>query len=459
MNKLLAGIVIVTALGGGVYWASLKWPDKFAFSKAKAPVAAKPAPSTTALVGTRSIYFAVTSAGEIGPVDTVSVRPEVNGRIDKLPVDIGDKVKKDTMLFTLDDSDLQTEKASQLIEIEGAKLQIESQKIQLEKTKLNYERTKELFNTKLVSQEVYDNARIDWELTGNALDMSKNKLASAEKQLQSVEDKLSKTIIRAPFDCTILTRPVSVGQAVSGSSGVNSGTEVLTIANLSEMIITAHISQTDVPRLIVNQPVDVEVEAVPGLKLIGHVDRIAPQAIIKNGIKGFPTRIILKGAEDIVRPGMTANISIPLVNAENVVAVPLSAVFTELGARFAFVKKDEDKYEKRTLNIGVTDYDFAEVLSGLTNGETVSLIVPAGETTLSSPTFAALHNSLPGVKPVVAKLPTPKPIAGKATGEKSKSGSPKTKTAGTAPAPAPDKKAPSSSAAVSGSAVAAAPTQ
>ena len=73
-----------------------------------------------------------------------------------------------------------------------------------------------------------------------------------------------KTKIVAPFDCTILTRPVSVGQAVSGASGVNSGTEVLTIADLSELIINAHINQADVTRMTVNQKVEIEVEAVAG---------------------------------------------------------------------------------------------------------------------------------------------------------------------------------------------------
>src|SRR5436305_1232537 len=80
-------------------------------------------------------------------------------------------------------------------------------------------------------------------------DLAKNKLEISQKSLEQVDDKLLKTKILAPFDCTVLTRPVSVGQAVSGSSGVNSGTEVLTIANLTDMLITAHINQADVTRL------------------------------------------------------------------------------------------------------------------------------------------------------------------------------------------------------------------
>jgi HlyD family secretion protein len=163
---------------------------------------------------------------------------------------------------------------------------------------------------------------------------------------------------------------------VSGSSGFNSGTEVFTVANLADMVITAHINQADVTRLKVDQEVTVEVEAVPGLKLTGHVDRIAPQATFKNGVKGFSVRIILKNAEDAVRPGMTANLSIPLISAGNVVAVPLAAVFNDQSERFVYVKTAGDQFERRPVRLGVADYDFAEVTKGLKVGEVVSLIAP-----------------------------------------------------------------------------------
>ena len=225
-------------------------------------------------------------------------------------------------------------------------------------------------------QETFDNARIDFELAGNALDISKNRLETSQTALQTVEDKLTKTIIRAPFDCTILTRPVSIGQAVSGSSGFNSGTEVFTIANLEDMIITAHLNQADVTRLKVGQDVAIQIEAVPGLKLTGKVDRLAPQATFKNGVKGFATRILLKNAENVVRPGMTANLSIPLISAGNVLAVPLGAVFSNQGERFAWVKKADGGFERRPVTLGVADYDYVEVTKGLNEGEEVSLVTP-----------------------------------------------------------------------------------
>jgi HlyD family secretion protein len=104
----------------------------------------------------------------------------------------------------------------------------------------------------------------------------------------------------------------------------------------------------------------------------GALDRIAPQAVIKNGIKGFSARILIKSIDPRVRPGMTAILNIPVSSADNVLAVPLAAVFTENNERYVFVKNDE-KFERRNIIIGITDYSFAEVREGLTAGEVVSL--------------------------------------------------------------------------------------
>lgn len=388
MKKLALWLLALGTLAGGGYWAWQKHAGRITLRKSGAGIASRrPAAPPTAVVGARDINFAVTAAGEIGPLDSVSVRPEVGGLISKLILDIGDKVKRGEVLFELDDKDLQTEKTWRKTEIAGAKLAVETQRLQLEKAKLSFDRVKALYDNKLVAQEVFDNARVDYDLTKNGLDLAVNRLENAQTALQTVEDKLLKTVIRAPFDCTILTRPVSVGQAVSGASGYNSGTEVFTVANLADMIITAHINQADVARLKVGQAVTVEVEAVPGLKLIGHVDRIAPLATIKSGVKGFATRISLKNAEEVVRPGMTANLTIPLISAGNVPAVPLAAVFTDKGERFVYVKKGEDKFERQPIQLGVADYDFAEVTKGLNGGEVVALVTPPGETSATTQGF------------------------------------------------------------------------
>jgi hypothetical protein len=177
----------------------------------------------------------------------------------------------------------------------------------------DYKRAQQLFEGKLISQELFEDSRTKF-------DLAKNELALREKSFELIIERLRKTEVMAPFDSTILTRPISVGQAVSGSGGFNAGTEVLTIANLNDLIVNAHINQADVTRLHVDQQVEVSVEAVSGLKVIGKVERIAPQSTLKNNIRGFAARILLKDVGNQIRPGMSANISIPVASADNVVA-------------------------------------------------------------------------------------------------------------------------------------------
>ncbi len=361
--KSILTVVVILGLAVGAYW----------FWQHRAPngngsrVAARP---TTAEVIQTNISFAVNAAGEISPAEQVSVRPEINGRIEELPVDLGDRVRKGDLLFKLDDAELQQQRASNLTAIERSKLE-------LEKGERDFKRAQQLLNDKLISQELFDDTRTAFQLGKNALERSQTDLAI-------IEERLTKTEVRAPFDCTVLTRPVSMGQAVSGSGGVGGGTEVLTIADLTSMVINAHVNQADVPRLKVEQAVEVTVEAVAGLSVTGRVERIAPQATIKNNIKGFAARILLKNVDARIRPGMTANVKIPVASAENVTAVPLAAVFTEKNPetgqyeRFVYVQNN-GTFEKRNVKVGVADYFFAEIQGGLAAGEIVSLELPKEE--------------------------------------------------------------------------------
>jgi HlyD family secretion protein len=362
MKKWIALIVVVGAgIAGYALWNN--WQRQH-------PETTAPTRPTTATADLRNISFCVNAAGEIGPAEQVSVRPEINGRIELLPVDVGDVVKKGALLFTLNDKELQQELASNVTDIDKAKLG-------LEKAARDYQRAQKLLADKLISQEVYDDTKTAFELAKNALE-------SAQRAKAITEEHIAYTVVHAPFDCTVLTRPVSVGQAVSGSGGFNAGTEVLTIADLNDMIINAQVNQADVPRLKSGEPVQVTVEAVADLLITGVVERVYPQATIKNNIKGYPARIVLKNPDPRVRPGMTANVKIPVASVANVTAVPIEAVFTEKTAdgsqmeRFVYAQHNGG-FEKRSVKVGVSDFFYAEIQEGLKAGEVVSLEMPKEE--------------------------------------------------------------------------------
>ncbi|MGD0261529.1 MAG: efflux RND transporter periplasmic adaptor subunit [Verrucomicrobiota bacterium] len=390
MKKLIV-LIVILGIGVGGYYGWKNW------QKANAASAA-PEHATTAKVELRSINFAVNAAGEIDPAEQVSVRPEINGKVDQLPVDLGDRLKKGDLLFKLDDKELQQQRASNVIDIDKAKLS-------LEKAERDEKRARQLLTDKLISQELYDDTKTTYDLAKNALE-------SAQRALAITDEHLTKTEIRAPFNCTVLTRPVSIGQAVSGSDGFNGGTEVLTIADLNDMIVNAQVNQADVPRLKAGETVEVTVEAVAGLRATGTVERLSPQAIIKNNIKGYPARIVLTNVDERIRPGMTANVKIPVASAANVTAVPLAAVFTEKNPdtgqmeRFVYVQQGET-FEKRIVKVGVSDFECAEIQEGLKAGEVVSLELPKEERDKKAKPLAVQKKSGGEAGTAAAKPPAP----------------------------------------------------
>ena len=324
---------------------------------------------TTSEIEARDINFSVTVAGEISPAEKVSVRPEVNGKIAELAVDISDYVAKGDLLFRLDDKDIR-------IEIDSRKKQIDSANLQLTQAKKEFERSKQLFEDDLVSKEVFETSKNKYELSEISRDRAQN-------DYDLTAEKLSKTSVVAPFDCTVLSRPVSIGQAVSGSGGQSGGTEVMEVADLKNLIILSHVNQADVSRMKKNQNVSIEIEAVADLIVEGVVERIAPQATIKSGIKGFSTKIKLQNTDSRVIPGMTATINIPVADSKGVVAARLASIFTERNEAeqktetYAYVKNNEnDSFVKQMIEVGVNDLSFAEVIRGLKIGDVVSLEKP-----------------------------------------------------------------------------------
>ena len=358
-NIIIVALLVAVGVSGYFQWQGKEQPNSN-----KARVQNR---KTTATIEQRDIDFTVRVAGEISPADKVSVRPEVHGKIAELPVDISDRVIKGDLLFRLDDKDLK-------IEIDSRKKQIDSATLQLEQAKSEFERSKQLFEEQLISTEIFERAKTNYEQALISRDRSQN-------DYQLSLEKLSKTSVLAPFDCTVLSRPVSIGQAVSGTGGQSSGTEVMEIADLNNLIIQAHVNQADVARMNKEQPVKIEIEAITDLIIDGIVERIAPQATIRNSIKGFSTRIKLLTSNPAIIPGMTASISIPVASADNVVAAPLAAIFTERNETeqrteiFTYVENG-DVFDKTMLDVGVNDLHHTEVLRGLKVGDVVAIEKP-----------------------------------------------------------------------------------
>jgi len=353
MKKVLIGVaVIAVGLAG---WLGLRKSDK-------PSQRASERGSGTAKVERRDINVVVESVGEINPANQVTVKAEVSGKIRSIEVGVGLSVKRGELLLALDDTDLLTEKQAAQTEIEGAQLQ-------LTKSKRDFNRNEALYKSNLVSREVFEN-------TKTAQDLAQNDFERAQRRLQTVEDKLQKVRILAPFDGTVLTLPVSKGQVVSGATSVSQGTELMTFADLKELVIRSHISQVDITQISVGQLAEIGVDSLTGTPMAGKVMLIAPIATVKNGIKGFSVDVLITQGDARIRPGMNANLRFPVAAAPGTLAVPVSAVFTEGKEKVVYIRTAANA-ERRVVTVGATDYNFCEIKDGLREGEVVLLEKPA----------------------------------------------------------------------------------
>ncbi len=311
----------------------------------------------------RNIDFKVEISGDITPAVQIEIKPEVGGKIKKLYVEAGHQVRAGDPMVDIDDTDLLTEKAGAQTEIEGAQLE-------LDKTQRNFGRSSDLYSNKLISREVFDNLESD-------LAIAKNNLVKAERKLQTVEDRLRKIRITAPTDGTVLSVPVSEGQVVNAAASVNSGTTLMTLADLSRLLVDTHVNQIDVGKLSLGQTVTLKGETIKDQPITAKVSFIAPIASIKNNVKGFQVEAVIDDPDPRLRPGMTVLMDIPVAQVENAVAVPISAVFNDAasGSNIVYVLKGEQTSERK-VEVGVSDLQFAEIKSGLEAGESILVIRP-----------------------------------------------------------------------------------
>ena len=300
-------------------------------------------------------------SGQVTPAFQVDVKPEIGGKLAKIHVAAGDRVKKDQPLATIDDTDLINERAGVDAEIEGARLAVE-------RIRGNHTRAKQLFDGKLLSREEFANIDAD-------LRIAENELERSMRRRQLVDDRISKTRILSPADGTILQIPVSEGQVVVGAASVNSGTSLMTFADLSRLLITTHVNQLDAGKLSLGQRLSVKPPDESGDAVDAVITFIAPLATVKNNIKGFEVVGELEGAKHGLKPGVSVSRGVPLGRAEDAISVPITAVFDEDGEKVVYLNT-EGAPERRVVEIGLSDSARAEIRSGLEEGQEVLLARP-----------------------------------------------------------------------------------
>jgi len=173
-------------------------------------------------------------------------------------------------------------------------------------------------------------------------------LVRAETNLSLARLRLADVTIGSPLDGTVLVKNVEEGQVISSPSGnVSGGTVLLTIADLSVMQVRTLVSEADVGRIEPEMPATVYVDAFQDRSFRGVVEKIEPRAMIEQSVVNFPVIVILDNTEGILKPGMSANVSVLLAERPNAITVPNNAIveFDELAAAASVLGVPDERLE------------------------------------------------------------------------------------------------------------------
>ena len=383
--KWIIALVLVVAAGGGFAFHRLRKTDEVTMVQIEK-------------VTRRDLTETVVANGRIQPVTQVMISPEVAGEIIELPVKEGQLVKKGDLLLRIKQDNYQAGSNSAAASYKFAQGSRSQAEAELLKSESDFRRNEELAKAKLISASVLMEFATSYEVARLRRENSINQADQARFALDKANDDLAKTTIRSPIDGTVTKLKSQLGERVLGTS-FNMGTEMMTIAKLDEMEARVDIGEIDVVLIAVGQTARLEVDAFKDRKFKGTVTAIA------NASKGssvnqqvsssqpqeapkFEVKIRVEDREAF-RPGMSVTAEIETRSRKGVLAVPIQSVTTRLalggvaakpadGKAAEPVKPAEvvfalegDHVKKVPVKTGISDSDFFEIESGLTEGQQI----------------------------------------------------------------------------------------
>jgi HlyD family secretion protein len=291
----------------------------------------------TEKVARRNLTEIVTANGKIQPVVQVTISPEVSGEIIALAVKEGQHVSKGDLLLKIKPDSYVAALTQAKASYKSSLSARDSAAANLEKSQADYKRNQELFNHGLLPESDFVGFKVGRDVAFAQLETATNQVETARASVDSAEDALSKTTLFSPIDGTVVQLNSQVGERVLGTVQ-NAGTEIMTIADLTQIEARVDIGEMDVVLVHPGQKAELEVDAFKDRKFSGTVTQIAnsmrttrqtpsySQGQSQDATK-FTVRVRLNEIEDF-RPGMSVTANIETRYRTNALTVPLASVTT-----------------------------------------------------------------------------------------------------------------------------------
>jgi len=379
-----------------------------------------------ALVRREDITSRVRAPGKIEAKTRVQVSADIMGRIVLLRVKEGDRVRKGELMLQLDDTQYRSAHTQARAAYAAAQARQREAQTTLRINEANFARQRSLYEQKLLSQAEWEQAQSANESARVAAATATEDAARTKAALDAAADNLSKCRFLAPFDGVVSALNVEAGENVIMGTMNNAGTQILTVSDMSRMLVRADVDETDIVDLKIGQKVKISVDAVPDTTFPGTVTEIGNTAkrSLTSTVEGqtdFEVKVVFDDNVPQVRPGMTADVNIDTGTREKTLVVPIQSVVVrtqrELDraarkpgerakrSKAATVSAEEDTVGRRDAEItgvfvarnGVAA--FVPVRAGLSSETMIEIFgdLKEGDTVVSGP-YKALRDLKPGGK-------------------------------------------------------------
>jgi HlyD family secretion protein len=284
---------------------------------------------TTDVAVEQTIVVKTVATGNIVPKEEVLIKPNISGVIEEIYIEAGEYVNTGDLIAKIRVIPNVSSLSSAQNNIATNKTALQTAKINLETQEANYNRQKALFEKGVISENDFDAIKNTYLQTKQAVAQAEINVTSARQNFDIIKTgttsglgNIAQTLIRSTVSGMVLDVPVKAGNQVIEANNFNEGTSIATLADVNKMIFEGKVDESEVGKIKEDLPLEITVGAIENKTFDAILDYIAPQGVEENGAIQFEIKGTLNKVEDVfIRAGLSANASIILDKAENVLAI------------------------------------------------------------------------------------------------------------------------------------------